>query len=293
MAFRRSLRLIRVSLPGCFLAALTLAVLATACSAEPQRIAQPFEARPTPTPDSAPTPAPTPTPTSTPAPEQTATPITDWNLDASSTGSDLLALLSIDERPCIQNSLGDRFSTFQTEAFIENLDAVTGPALEECLTPESKAGFAVSMFSATASGLSAETRNCLADVLTRNPQAAIGFATDAQPSNGAQAEALEALSCLSPEEAAAMTREGEGPPPDTTGLRCLTEELAKVEGGDEILRIFSTADPAGLTPEQSASLGQAVSNCGIETDFTFPEPGATSSEDGSASTDEGTDTPSP
>ncbi len=313
MAFRRFLTLIRTSLPGCFLAALTFAALATACGAEPQGTGVSFEARPTPTPDSATTPTqtvsggphstatpsptstptPTPTPTSTPAPEPPAVPVTDWNLDASSTGSDFLALLSQDERSCVQNALDDRFSTFQTATIAQDPDPTTASALLECLTPESNAGFAISMFSATAGGLSAETRNCLADVFTRNPQAAIGFPTGNQPSDDAGAAAFEALSCLSPEEAAAMTPEGEGPPPDTAALRCLTEELMKVEGGEEVLRIFSTGDPAGLTLEQSALLGQAVSNCGIETDFTFPNPGATSSEDDSASTDEGTDTPSP
>ncbi|MYD97127.1 MAG: hypothetical protein F4X98_07045 [Gammaproteobacteria bacterium] len=304
MAFRRFLTLIRTSLPGCFLAALTFAALATACGAEPQQMAQPFEARPTPTPDSAPTPTPavssgphstaTPSPTPTPthpSPEPPSVPITDWNLDASSTGSDFLALLSQDGRSCIQSALGDRFSIFQAEAFIEYLDATTEPVMGECFTPENKAGIAISMFSATADGLSAETRSCLADVFTRNPQEAIGFATSGPPSDDARAAAFEALSCLSPEEAAAITPEGEGPPPDTAALRCLAEELMKVEGGDEILRILSTADPAGLTLEQSTLLGQAVSNCGIDTHFTFPEP--TSSQDGSASTDGGTGAPSP
>ena len=192
----------------------------------------------------------------------------------------------------MQTALGDRFSTFQAETFIQNLDATTAPALE-CLTPESNAGIAISMFSATAGGLSAQTRSCLADVFTADPPGALRVGTGDPSSEDDDLPAFDVLACLTPEEAAAMTPAGEGPPPDTAGLRCLTEELMKQEGGEEVLRVFSTADPAGLTLEQSAILGQAVSNCGIETDFTFPEPSDTSSEDGSASTEEGTDTPSP
>lgn len=294
--------LIRTSFGPCFLATLACTALVVACGAEPQRTAVSFEARPTPTPDAMSTPAPTvfggprPTPavsTPTPTPEPSPTPeppaalITDWNLDASSTGADLLALVSEDERSCMETTLGDRFDTFRNAAFFQNLGETTAPALD-CLTPESNAGFAVWMYSATAGGLSAETRSCLADVFTADPRAAPAFA-----GQGAAAEAVpfDVLSCLTPEEAAAMTPEGEGPSPDTEGLRCLIEELGKLDGGEEVGRILSTADPGSLTPEQGALLGQAVAACGIETEFTFPAPGSTSPDDGSAATDGETDTP--
>ncbi|MYD98816.1 MAG: hypothetical protein F4X98_15715 [Gammaproteobacteria bacterium] len=182
--------------------------------------------------------------------------------------------------------MGDRFSSFQTATITQDPDSTTESALLECLTPESNADFAISMFSATAGGLSAETRNCLTDAFTQNLQAAISFATSGPPSDDAPPAAFEALSCLSPDEAAAMTPEGDSPP-DTAALRCLTEELTKVEDGQEILRIFSPATRLG-SPSNRARC-QAMSNCGIETDFTFPDPSTTSSEGGSASTDEGTD----
>lgn len=310
LAFKPSPSIARTSLlSACFLTALGFAILATACGAEPQQMPLSFEARPTPTPDAPPPPTPTvlggphstptampastPTPASTPKPEPPTVPPADWNLDASTTGSDLLALLSEHERSCMQRALGDRLSAFQNGAFIANVDATTGQAMEDCLTPESNTGIAIAIFSASAGGLSGETRYCLADVFAANPRGAlVGAIGGPAPSDEAGSTTFDALSCLTPEEAAAMTPEDQEPPPDVVGLRCLSEELLKVEGGAEVLRIFSTADPAGLTLEQSALLGQVVSTCGIETDFIFPEPGDASSASGSASTDQGADTPS-
>ena len=268
-----------------FLAALTLGFLAAACGSEPQQTMQYFEARPTPTPQTL-----APTPTVFGGPYPTPPPISpaDWHLDASSTGDDLLALLSEGERSCIEDALGDRFSTFRTEAFMQESGPLGEPGAGGCLTPESTAGFAIAMFSATAGGLSADTRSCLADVFTRNPQAAPSLASDG---DAGQTADFEVIACLTPDEAAAMTPPDAGPPPDAASLRCLTEELMKVDGGQEVLRIFSTADPAGLTVEQSALLGQAVSACGVETDFTFPDAGDASPKDDAASTDD-TGTPS-
>ncbi len=244
---------------------------------------------PTPTPE-APTPtpasvAPTPTPTVFGGPYPTPPLISpaDWHLDASSTGDDLLALLSEGERSCIEEALGDQFDTFRTGTFMQESGPLGEPGAGGCLTPESTAGFAIVMFSEAAGGLSAATRSCLADVFTRNPQVAPSLASGGSIGQGAD---LDVVACLTPEEAAAMTPPGADAPPDAAALRCLTEELMKVEGGQEVLRIFNTGDPAGLTLEQSALLGQAVSACGIETGFTFLDPGGTPPEDDAASSNE-------
>ena len=69
-------------------------------------------------------------------------------------------------------------------------------------------------------------------------------------------------------------------------MPCCFALVTATDGGDEVVRIMSTADPAGLTLEQSALLGQAVQTCDIETDFTFPDPGSTGSVDDSETTHE-------
>ena len=279
MAFRWSATLIRASCASCFPAALALAVLATACGAEPRTEPLDLAARPTPTPSAVntptPAPQPSPTPTPTPTPEPPAVPITDWDLDASSTGSDFEALLSEGERTCLQTALGDQHSTFQGSPLYQQWEAMGESGALDCLTPESNAGIAIWLFSETAGGLSAETRSCLADAFTDDPRGALALTAGAPSGDADGSVSFDVLSCLTPEEAARMTPDGEGPPPDTVGLRCLLEELEKLEGGEEVGRILGTGDPAGLTLEQSALLGQAVEACGIETDLTFPDPGST------------------
>ena len=279
LVFRRSLASVPASVFSCALAVPVFVILAAACGAEPQQQTQSFAARPTPTPDAAQAPTstpqttPIPTPEPAPTPEPPAVPIAEWDLDTSSTGGSLAALLSEDERSCLRTALADRYDAFRDAPLIEDGNGLAGAAeVADCLTPESFAGFVVAMFSATAGGLSGETRSCLADVFVGDPRGALAFAAGEPSDDAPDSVSVKAVSCFTPEEAAAMTPEGEGPPPDTAGLRCLTEELMKLDGGEDVLRIISTADPAGLTQEQSALLGQAVNACGIETEFTFPDP---------------------
>ncbi len=303
MSFRRFRPLNRVLFSHFFLSTLGFALLLTACggTAEQPTVAS-FSARltPTPPPSSSPgipltpltpttPPAPdTPTPTTaaTPTPEPSAVPITDWELDENSTGGDLENLLSEDERSCLKAALGDQHDVFLSMTYFQLWNETTGPVLGDCLTQQSTVGLVIAQYSATAGGLSADTRSCLAGAFTADPQDALVLSAGAQPGSSAEPASFDVLSCLTPEEAAAMTPEGEGPPPDTEALRCLTEELMKLDGGDEVVRIMSTADPAGLTLEQSALLGQAVQACDIETELTFPDPGSTGSADDAETTDE-------
>ena len=77
------------------------------------------------------------------------------------------------------------------------------------------------------------------------------------------------------ETTAAPTRDPkptpEDPPPDFTGLACIGDALEGHEHGQWIMTVLQGGDTEGigLTLEQSAVLGQAVEQCGVETDFTF------------------------
>ena len=291
MAFRETrLPSLRLALPPLLILLLAVAVFVAACGVEPQTTTQ-FDARPTPTPvDPTPTPRPTPTPvpTATPTQEPSSVPITGWPLGLSSTGNDLEALLSGEERSCLRDALGDRYAAFQSASLADPQGATASPEVRDCLTPRSAAGIALAMFSASAGGLSFDTRNCLATTFISNPEAARALSEDG-PSGGEAV--IDILQCLTPEEAAALTPDDEGPPPDVEGFQCLSAELEKLEGGTEALQAMMSGDPAGLTMEQSALIGVAVQACGIETDFVFPEPGSTGPPiEGDGSVDDGSST---
>ena len=117
--------------------------------------------------------------------------------------------------------------------------------------------------------MSAESKACLRELFEEDPSVAESFTTGEDLSGPLM---LSFLACLTPEEAAAFTPPGEGPPPDVAGLTCLIEELEGAPEKDRILAILSGADPSGegLTLEESAVLGGAVEACGLDTGFTFP-----------------------
>ena len=118
-------------------------------------------------------------------------------------------------------------------------------------------------------GLSTETKSCLMDLFEEDPSVAELF-TSGEDLIGPSM--LSFLACLTPEEAAALTPPGEGPPPDVAGLACLARELEGAPEKDRILAVLAGADPSGqgLTLEESTVLGEAVEACGIDTGFGFP-----------------------
>ena len=72
------------------------------------------------------TPEPTPTPTATPVPADSLE-IAFWELDASSTGRDLIALLTPEEAACLGSRLGARFQEVLTTPLSEgDLWSATG-----------------------------------------------------------------------------------------------------------------------------------------------------------------------
>lgn len=126
----------------------------------------------------------------------------------------------------------------------------------------------ISMLEEDAGGLSAQSEACLTEFFEADPSVAESFAAGEELSGPSM---LGLLACLTPEEAAALTPPGEGPPPDVAGLACLTEELEGAPKKDRILAVISGDDPSGdgLTPDESAVLGEAVDACGIDTGFSF------------------------
>ena len=254
------------------LVSLLFVAFAAACS----------EPTPTPTPTPRPTPTPTPTatptplpPTPTPAPEPTpdammpkpeAGSIHDLVITETTTVGDLMATLSESEVSCLRDAVGAA-----TIDAVRNIPIASAPpgAMDalpfECLTPENTIGISIAMMSASIEGgLSTETRKCITDLAMENP-AMLGLGA---PSGGGSQGALELLSCMTEEEAAAFAGEAPGDgAPSPEDLRC----VAAQPGGQEALEAIMSGNPAGLTQEQAAALGAALAACNIDTGgFSFP-----------------------
>ncbi|MDE0268527.1 MAG: hypothetical protein OXI96_05770 [Acidimicrobiaceae bacterium] len=244
-------------------------------------------------PASAPAQAPTATPTSTVSPTTvptvTPSPTLDssgsmevefWELDMSSTGQDLVAFLTDEEAACLESGLGVGYARMLETPLVGAGEAGTLPEegridafpLSQCFTTERAASMNLSLFSASAGGFSAGTRDCIVLLLNDDPAIAEVFGRGQTAIEGPAM--LEVIGCLTPEEAQALTPPGEGPAPNPTDIACLIEELEGVSSGDRIIAVLSGADTSGrgLTIEESAALGQAVEACGIETEFEFPDP---------------------
>ena len=239
-----------------------------------------------PTPAPAPTQAPTAAPSATPTPTpdvSVSTEIEFWELSSSSTGQDLVALLTEEEAACLKNELGTRYARMleaplagEAGALLEEGGSDAFP-LPRCFTVERGASMSLSLFSAAADGFSAGTQECMLQLLSDDPAIAEALGRGQAFIDGPAI--LEVVACLTTEETEALVPPGEGPPPDTTGLACLMEELVGTSSGERILDVLSGADTSGegLTTVESAVLGRAVESCGIETGFTFPSPESTAS----------------
>ncbi len=257
-------------------AMMLFAAVAVACERE--------ESTPTPIPTQAPTATPTPTPTATPTPVPTVTPSPTpdspvplgfefWELDRSSTGSDLVALLTDEEVSCLRNELGASYQAMLeaplTEVTLIGEDGDFDPPLQvPCLTPEHQTSASLSMLSVAAGGLSAGSRDCILQLLSDDPVLAEAVGSGDAFMGPAM---LEFIACLTPEEAAALSPGGE-PAPNPKDIACLMQELEGTSSGERIIAVLSGADASGegLTMKESAELGQAVEACGIETEFGFP-----------------------
>ena len=241
--------------------------------------------------DEDPTAAPTNTATPTQTPAALSTPtdagsvgIPFWQFDRSSTGRDLVALLTAEEASCLENRLGASFQELLRSPLTEEAGELlagdeSGPSPgADCLTEEHAAAVGISMLSIRPGGFSAATQACITELLREDSAIveALGQPGDAE---GGPAT-LRLIACLTPEEAASLTPPGDGPALNPTDLACLIKELEGTSSGERIIAVLLGADAsgAGLSMEESAMLGQAVKACGIETDFGFPESEGTESQ---------------
>ncbi len=259
---------------------LVAAIAACDTSENPTSTPQPTAAAPTETPGTAASPT-SPWATAPATSSGASTTIPDWDLDETSNGQDLIDLLDPEEISCVEAKLGSGFQTFLRASLVDQGSEGSEDGLSsatECFTEKHQAAASVAMLNIAAGGLSVETRRCVSDVLVDNPTAGLFPSSD---EDGGGPGMLQVMACLTPEEAAALTPPGEGPPPDTAGLACLMEEVEGTSSGERIIAVLSGADASGkgLTMEESAVLGQAVEACGIETDFGFPDPAETGASD--------------
>ena len=258
-----------------------LAAVAVACSGEePTAASAPTQAptaapSATPTPTASPTPVPTVTPSPTPDPPVSLG-VEFWELDRSSTGRDLAALLTDEEVSCLRNELGASYQAMLEAPLIGEAGELLegggiGPSPQvPCLTPEHQISASLSVFSVAAGGLSAGSQDCIVQLLIdRYPAVAEGRGLI---DDGQGPVMLRFIACLTPEEAAALTPFVPGPVPNPNDIACLIQELEDTSSGERIIAVLSGADASGegLTMKESAELGQAVEACGIETEFGFP-----------------------
>lgn len=263
-----------------------LAAVAVACSGEePTAASAPTQAptaapSATPTPTASPTPVPTVTPSPTPDPPVSLG-VEFWELDRSSTGRDLAALLTDEEVSCLRNELGASYQAMLEAPLIGEAGELLegggiGPSPQvPCLTPEHQISASLSMFSVAAGGLSSGSQDCIIQLLIdRYPTVAEGLGLVDAFDDGQDPVMLRFIACLTPEEAAALTPFVADPVPNPNDIACLIQELEETPSGEHIIAVIGGADTSGegLTVEESTTLGQAVDSCGIENDFGFPSP---------------------
>ena len=218
-------------------------------------------------------------PASQPVPEsEGSTGPVFWDLDGTSTGHDLAALLTSDETACLEIRLGEDYQVFldapltgRARDLLAADDGAFSP-VESCLSGDRLAAARISMLSIAAEGFGVETQQCMVELLETDSALTLALAQPGDVASGPAA--LRLMSCLTPQEAAKLTPAGEGPAPNPDEIACLLGELEGTPSGERIIAVLSGADATGegLTMEESAALGEAVRACDIETGFGFPAP---------------------
>ncbi len=182
---------------------IALAGLLISCGSDPT---------PTPTPTATPTPTPTPVPTATPIPSPTSVPQSEGSLEnfvvtASTTGQDMMDVLSEEEVSCIQTSFGDTVFQFMLSAplLFAGGDAATAAPLFQCLDIESVVYVGFAFVEAQAGGWSPESRQCMISVGLENPNAfmaGMGLipAEDAAAAAASQPYLIQLYECMTVEE---------------------------------------------------------------------------------------------
>ena len=220
-----------------------LMVAAAACDGEPQP-ATPSEPSNTVTPTSTeastltptvtPTQEPSPTPTSTPTP--TATPVPTPALpaalimDESTLGGDVFGALAEAEASCIQGELGEAaFEDLQGQAVMNGHDWFDSLPVG-CLAEQTAIELSIALVDATAGGLSADSRECLADAYAESDAIALGYGLSSITPNSNEPEAIRFsfrfVLCLTDEESHALAAQPGGSEDFTPSeLRCLLDRL--------------------------------------------------------------------
>ena len=216
---------------------------------------------------------PTPTPTPTPAPTRTPTPtpgalvgMADFTVDESTTGRDLIAVLTEEEVSCIRTTLGaDGYATFLRAPALQ-FDSPELGFPGACLSAESTATVVSAVMDADAGGLSADSRTCLHHaVAAQDPALFWGDDPEGQSSGSFSAAFfIDSLLCMTDEEAARRDENlgGESiiPPSD---LRCIVDAAGK----EQIVALF---DAMSSSAEESfpfdllADLVSALQSCGVD-----------------------------
>lgn len=242
--------------PVLFVALVAGALAFAACGGE--------DPSPTPEPTATPVPTSTPVPTPTPEPDPGSSMISITNIDGNSTIGELIGALSEEETACIEMAFGEVILESMKDQPLSAMADSFALFPLDCLSQENAITAVVAMISIQAGGLSPQTQDCIAEIFREDPSLLASQ----------EINSLEFISCLTPEEAEALTPPGEGPAPDPEAISCLMEQLSGAPSGEKILAVLSGQDPSGqgLTMEESAILGQAVQACGLETEFAFPEP---------------------
>lgn len=251
---------LRASLRGAAaftLLALMLAAFAAACGSDPTPTPTPTP-RPTPTPTATATPTPLPpTPTPTAMPEQEPqVPSGDLEITASTTVGELMAALSEEELSCVQEAVGA-----DTFALIKDLPlASVPPGVElpqQCFTPETSINMSIAFMSAEVGGLSADTRNCIAELAAEDPSV-LGIGEPPADPAALFSTALKMQGCMTDEEAARFGANSGAQMPPPSVMQCLEKELGGIE---DFIAIFAGAEP---DPEKMLAMFAAAQTCGLE-----------------------------
>ena len=220
--------------------------------------------------DEAPTPAASPSPVATTV--ATAAPIPPTtslaDIDADSTGADLISAISAEEAACLRTAVGD--AAYEA---IQGLPLSTsGMGFDtfplHCLSPDNATDLSVAMISLQAGGLSADSRACIKDVFT-----GLGVPSEAMSMADSMRSFITMQLCLTDEEAQAMS--GPVPAGDAfplpSQLRCVAQQT-DLENLFIVYESFANLDPSTEPPAPSPEMLTAVAEimaaqeaCGIPT----------------------------
>ena len=218
---------------------------------------------PAPTNTSTPTQIPTEAPADKPTPEVAATPVSAGQLeiDASTTGRDLVDSLTEEAQSCIRSTLGDAaYQDFLDQPLVAQIDR-PGPSPLECLPVEMVAEFTVAALSVMLGGLADDSATCLRDLYATSGLNYVPTGESEDPE--ATELALRFLMCLSDEEAGQLMS-GDGMDLFTPSqLRCVDDEI----GIDGLVDAMMGDPSQGLN-----EIATVLESCGV-TFFPVSPPG--------------------